>query len=85
MSRPIYKQSRKLWFSFSLVLRSGTTVFKPDISAWVDPEGAGTSGPGPTPGNTQVAIGFLRNSSTDIPREAIGPLREVCTALCEIG
>ena len=33
----------------------------------------GTGGPNP-PVKSQVAIGFLRNSGTDPPREAIGPL-----------
>ena len=46
-------------------------------------------GPG-TPWKSNVAMGFLTNSDTDTPREAIGPVgsncfsREVCTALCEI-
>ena len=36
---------------------------------------------------THMAIGFLRNSGTDTPNEAIGSncfLREVCIALCQI-
>ena len=35
--------------------------------------GGGGKLSGPTPGKSQVAIGFLRNSSTDTPREAIRP------------
>ena len=57
---------------------------------WADPEGGGgTGGPDP-PGKSQVAIGFLRNTSMDPPREAIGPkgsnclLTEVLMALCEV-
>ena len=44
----------------------------------------------PPPGKSEVAIGFLRNSGMDHPREAIGPQgsncfsSEVHTALCEI-
>ena len=46
---------------------------------WVDTErGEGDSEsrppPPPLPGKSQVAIGFLRNSGTDIPRDAIGPM-----------
>ena len=43
-----------------------------------------------SPGKSQVAICFLRNSGTDPPWEAIGPLgsncssREVRTTLCEL-
>ena len=55
-------------------------------NTWVDPEvGMGSRTP---PGKSQVAIGFLWNTGTDHPREAIGPLgsnchsREVCTGLC---
>ena len=42
------------------------------------------------PGNSQVAVGVLRNSGTNHPLEAIGPFgsncfsREVRTAPCEI-
>ena len=51
--------------------------------------GAGVRTPTP-PGKSQVVICFLRNISTDAPREAIGPLGSNCftrgarTALCEI-
>ena len=39
-----------------------------------DPEGGGNRGSGPPlPGKSQVAMGFLRNSVTDHPQEAIGP------------
>ena len=47
----------------------------------------GTLGPYPSPGQSQVAIGFLIHSDMDTPREAIGPFgskcfsREVSTAL----
>ena len=57
-------------------------------SSWVDPQG-GQWGADPLE-KTQVAICFLRNTSTDPPHEAIGPFvanffsREVHTALCEI-
>ena len=46
-------------------------------AAWVDTErgeGDRGSGPPPPPGKSQVARGFLRNSGTDIPREAIGTM-----------
>ena len=49
----------------------------------------GARGSGPSPGKSQVAIGFLRNSGTDPQKETIGPLgfncfsKEVRTALCE--
>ena len=36
--------------------------------------GTGGPGPPPPPGNSQVAIGFLRNTGTDLPREAVGQL-----------
>ena len=35
-------------------------------------------GPGP-PGKSQVAIGFLKNSGTDIPWEAIGPIGPIAS------
>ena len=44
----------------------------------------------PTPLENHVSIGFLRNTGTDPPPEAIGPIRSICfsrevrTALCEI-
>ena len=44
----------------------------------------------PPPGKSKVTVGFLRNTGTDPPREAIGPIgpnsfsMEVSTALCEI-
>ena len=43
---------------------------------YTDPEGGGTGGPDPPlpPGKIQVAIGFLRNTGTDLPREAIGQI-----------
>ena len=56
---------------------------------WDDLEGTGGLDP-PPPAKSQVAIGFLRNIGTDLPREVIGPLRsncfsrEVSTALCKI-
>ena len=34
------------------------------------------------PGKSQVAVGSLRHSGTDHPREAMG--LKVCTALCEL-
>ena len=40
---------------------------------WADPEEGGDRRPDP-PGKTQVVIGFLSNTGTDPPREAIGPL-----------
>ena len=52
--------------------------------------GARDPDPPPPPWKSQVALGFLRNSGTDRPREAIRPLgsncilREVPAALCEI-
>ena len=56
---------------------------------WADTEaGHGVWTP-PTPGISQVAVGFLTNTSTDPPQEAIGPfgsncfLGEVRKALCE--
>ena len=48
----------------------------------------GIGGLDPTPGKSQVVICILRNTGTEPPREAIGPLgsncfsREVRTALC---
>ena len=33
----------------------------------------GGQGANPPPGKSEVAIGFLRNSGMDHPREAIGP------------
>ena len=41
----------------------------------------------PTPGKSQVAIRFLKNSATDPPQEAIGPIGANCFSrevLCEI-
>ena len=49
--------------------------------------GGSQGGPGlnPTPGKSQVVIGFLRNTGTDPHREAIGPFsRAAHTAFCEI-
>ena len=50
--------------------------------AWADPVGGGGGGgvdrgSGP-PGKSQVAIGFLRNTGTDPPREAIRPKGSNC-------
>ena len=40
--------------------------------------GGGDGGSGPTPEKLQqVAIGFLRNTGTDSPCEAVGPLLQV--------
>ena len=53
-----------------------------------DPEGG--AGGQTFPGKSQVAKGFLRNSGTDQPREAVGPFgsnclsREVRMVLCEM-
>ena len=38
----------------------------------------GAGGPDP-PGKSQVAKGFLRNSTTDTPQEAIGPHGKNCS------
>ena len=50
--------------------------------AWADPKvGGGGGAGGLTPGLPLVitmAIGFLRNTGTDPPREAIGPLGSNC-------
>ena len=57
--------------------------------AWADPEG-GQGDWTPPPGESQVAVCFLRNASTGHSREAIGPkraqllLEEVRAALCEL-
>ena len=49
------------------------------VEASADPE-AVDRGPGPARGKSQVAIGFLRNTGMDPPRE----VSKVRTALCEI-
>ena len=40
--------------------------------------------PPPPPGKSQLATGFLKNTGTDAPPDAIGPSGEVSTALCVI-
>ena len=50
----------------------------------------GHGGLTPPPGKSQVAVGILKNTGTDPPREAKGPLgsncflMEVCLSFCEI-
>ena len=40
-----------------------------------------TGGPDPPPPlKSQVAIGLFRNSGTDTPREAIGPIGSTCSS-----
>ena len=54
--------------------------------------GGGAGGPDPlpgppSPGKSQVAIGFLRNSGMDTPREAFGPdvnLSQTCSLFMDI-
>ena len=41
-----------------------------NLMSWADPVGGRG---GPPSGKSQVAIGFLRNTGMDSPREAIGP------------
>ena len=51
--------------------------YKLILTVWMDPEGGhrGPDTPPPHPPPPQVAISnFLRNSGTDHPREAIGPI-----------
>ena len=70
-----------LWEKFESDL-----IFK-RISLADPEEGSGVPGPH---GKSQVTVGFLRNSGTDPPREAIGPLgsncssKEVRTTHCKI-
>ena len=49
------------------------------VGARADPEGGGGMVTGvQTPLEYHMAIGLLRNTGTDPPREAIGPLRSNC-------
>ena len=45
---------------------------------WIH-RGGGTGGLDPSPGKSQVAIGFRRKSGTDPPRGAIGPEGQIAS------
>ena len=73
-------QSRMSWLNFK------TTVIGDQQRSCADPQGE-CSGVRTPPGKSQVAIGFLINTDTDPPREAIGSnwfSREVRMTLCEM-
>ena len=50
------------------------------LVAWADPEREGARGQDPSlSGKSQAAIDILRNTDTDLPREAIGPLGPIAS------